>query len=139
MDEALRVGIEASDKSLSRVGVYNILGALSKASSSEVPFQDGEPLPPWFARKYPELSEDERDHSDGDDAQSDRHSVPSPMTSIPEDFDPGTSESDSNEANDSGNSEDLHSGGSAAESEYAESAEEAEGADAPFGEEVESA
>ncbi len=139
VDEALRVGIESADKSLNRVGVYNILGALSNASPTAVPFE-GETLPAWFEEKYPEHSEDERNQSDGDEAKSDSAGT-SPATSIPEDFDPGTSESDGEDGNESADSADQQSADSADESEPAESAEAAEAsesADLTLGEEFES-
>ncbi len=136
VDEALRVGMESADKSLSRVAVYNILGALSNDTPSEIPFKEGENLPAWFEEKYPEHSEDERNYSPGDDAQSDGSSQESPATSIPEDFDPGTSESDGEETHDSVTEERLQSDDSAEDSDSADSAESTDAAELPFGQEI---
>ena len=94
VDEALRVGVEAADKSVSRIAVFNILGALGKESPAGIPFQKGQSLPPWFEKKYPEHSDDEHEISEVDAAPSSNELVSLPTTSIPDEFDPGSSESD---------------------------------------------
>ncbi len=38
VDEALRVGVEAADKSVARIATYDILGSLSGESTSGIPF-----------------------------------------------------------------------------------------------------
>ncbi len=141
VDEALRVGIQAADNSSSRVAVFNVLGALGGKLRGWYSIPGGQSLPKWFKEKYPEHPDDDREMAEGMAGPSEQDSATSPATSIPEDFDPGSSEGDSDDPEASGHLDDDTSVISAhsdiahddsAIGEYEESDDE------PLGEEIES-
>ncbi len=87
---------------------------------------------PGSKKSIPNIPRMNETTSPGDDAQSDGSSQESPATSIPEDFDPGTSESDGEETHDSVTEERLQSDDSAEDSDSADSAESTDAAELPF-------
>lgn len=176
LDEAVRIGVEAADRSVARVGVYDVLGALSQESASGYPFHHGEELPPWFRNKHPKHDEEEPSRSDqgtspqvhdegsGDldgrtsadeqevgASQSETATAPhepvspsSPGTSIPDGFNPGSTDAEDDSAEYSEASAATHSGTS---DEHDDSDESGNGSDSldyidsdhdVLGEEVES-
>ena len=78
LQESLRVGIEATDRSVARLGQYDILASLGHDSATGVPFQDGEKLPNWFKREHPPHPYDDPLH---DEAAAATPSSPSPTSS----------------------------------------------------------
>ncbi len=94
VDEALRVGVEAADKSVARIAAYDILGSLSGESTSGIPFSEGEPLPQWFPNAHPAHEYDDPTVPDNETPGTIPAS-PSSGTSIPEDFDPEHSDNGS--------------------------------------------
>lgn len=192
LEEASRIGIEAADRSVHELGIYDVVGALRKESAPLVPFEAGSVLPRWFQRRYPRHSEDDPYHVDNIDNQpedgdhrkvpaedtetgepaddlaavgeladieqgehkdntseegdatddpSEEESPSSAGTSIPEGFNPGSTDPEDDSVGHSADSESEGSGGSGDyedSDEAGESSDDIYADDGPLGEEVDS-
>ena len=99
VDEARRIGMESADRSMARVGAYNVLRVLGEASPDGIPFQEGKFIPTWFEMRYPKHPDNESEESAAESPPL-HESASSAGTSIPDDFDPGSSESDEDDDGD---------------------------------------
>ena len=72
---------------------------LGEASPDGIPFQEGKFIPTWFETRYPKHPDNESKESAAESPPL-HESTSSAGTSIPDDFDPGTSESDEDDDGD---------------------------------------
>lgn len=89
--EASRIGVEAADRSVHELGIFDVVGALRKESAPLVPFEAGSVLPRWFQRHHPRHPEEDPyhvDHSADPPENLDRRTIP------PEDEDTAQSADD---------------------------------------------